>query len=126
MAEKRTVLFLGIGASSLAAFMISYATAWCARVATSTSYGMVGSLNKLPIALSGALFFPEERKAANRGNLMSILLAFASGILYSWAKLKASAEKDKARSYIPLHVKEVEREGADERVFQPVIEANKR
>lgn len=125
MAEKRTALFLGIGASAVAAFMISYATAWCARVATSTSYGMVGSLNKLPIALSGMLFFPEERKAANRGNLLSILVAFASGMLYSWAKLKASDEKDRPRSYIPLHVKDIGREGTDESVFQPVIEANK-
>ncbi|KAJ5413815.1 hypothetical protein N7509_000442 [Penicillium cosmopolitanum] len=42
------------GASTV---FISYASAWCVRVTSSTTYSMVGALNKLPIALSGLIFF---------------------------------------------------------------------
>lgn len=61
-------------ASSIAAFAISYSTAWSVRVASSTTYSMVGALNKLPIAISGMLFFTAERKVVNLGNLLSIII----------------------------------------------------
>ena len=47
--------------SGFAGFFISFTTAWCLRVAPSTTYSMVGALNKLPVALSGVMFFPLER-----------------------------------------------------------------
>lgn len=43
--------------SGAAAVLISYTTAWCIRVTSSTTYSMVGALNKLPLALSGMVFF---------------------------------------------------------------------
>lgn len=36
---------------------ISYCSGWCVRVTSSTTYSMVGALNKLPIALAGMVFF---------------------------------------------------------------------
>lgn len=78
----------GILASSFFAFAIGYSTAWCMRIATTTSYSMVGALNKLPIAFSGMLFFQKERDSINIGSIVSILLGFLSGILYTWAQIR--------------------------------------
>lgn len=71
---SRNALFVGMVASSLAAFAISYSTAWSVRVASSTTYSMVGALNKLPVALSGILFFPRERHVVNGGNIVSVMI----------------------------------------------------
>ena len=68
--------------------MISYSTAWSMRVSTSTSYSIVGALNKLPIAVSGMIFFSKERKTVNTGTAFGILTAFIGGIVYSIAQIK--------------------------------------
>ena len=78
---------LGFVLSGFAGFFISFTTAWCLRVAPSTTYSMVGALNKLPIALSGLIFFPEERNAVNMGYVVSILIAFSAGLVYSYAQV---------------------------------------
>ncbi len=78
LVPMRNALFLGILASSIFAFAISYSTAWSVRVSTSTTYSMVGSLNKLPIAISGMVFFGAERKVANAGNILSVVIGRAS------------------------------------------------
>ena len=115
MVESRSSLLAGMLLSSVSAFMISYSTAWSVRVASSTTYSMCGALNKLPIAISGLLFLSSERATFNLGNLASVLLAFASGILYSMAQIRLrSASKEltcKARSSPPpatAHVHELQ------------------
>lgn len=91
-------LLLGMVMSGFAGFFISFTTAWCLRVAPSTTYSMVGALNKLPVALSGLIFFPDERGAVNFGYLCSIAIAFAAGLVYSYAqvlkKKSAAAESN--------------------------------
>ncbi|KAJ3002042.1 GDP-mannose transporter into the lumen of the Golgi, partial [Thoreauomyces humboldtii] len=52
-------LLWGILLSGVSSFGISYSTAWCMRVTSSTTYSMVGALNKLPIAVAGMLFFDD-------------------------------------------------------------------
>ncbi len=64
-AEKRAQLFAAIGFSGFCAMFISWSTAWCIRVTSSTTYSMVGALNKLPLALSGMVFFAEKATFAN-------------------------------------------------------------
>lgn len=85
-------LALGFVLSGFAGFFISFTTAWCLRVAPSTTYSMVGALNKLPIALSGLIFFPLERKALNSGYLISIMIAFTAGMVYSYAQVLKKRE----------------------------------
>jgi GDP-mannose transporter len=91
-AGPRGRLLAGVLLSSVAAFAISYGTAWSMRTASPTSYSMVGALNKLPIALSGMLFFPAERRIS-RGGVASIALALAGGVLYSLAQMRKTAPK---------------------------------
>lgn len=69
--------------SGLASVGISYCSGWCVRVTSSTTYSMVGALNKLPIALSGLIFFDAPR---NFLSISSIFLGFLSGIVYAVAK----------------------------------------
>lgn len=104
----------GILLSGLAGFFISFTTAWCLRVAPSTTYSMVGALNKLPVALSGLIFFPQERSTVNAGYLCSIGIAFVAGLIYSYAQLQkknsegvpgkpaASSKSDKKMSVIDI------------------------
>lgn len=97
---SRNALFVGMVASSLAAFAISYSTAWSVRVASSTTYSMVGALNKLPVALSGILFFPRERHVVNGGNIVSVMIAFASGVVYSVAQIQQRNKKTIVRNVL--------------------------
>lgn len=85
-------LSLGIVLSGFAGFFISFTTAWCLRVAASTTYSMVGALNKLPVALSGLIFFPSERKSVNLGYICSILISFMAGLVYSYSQILKKAK----------------------------------
>ncbi|CCK68493.1 GDP-mannose transporter KNAG_0B00440 [Huiozyma naganishii CBS 8797] len=71
--------------SGMASVGISYCSGWCVRVTSSTTYSMVGALNKLPIALSGLVFFDAPR---NFLSIFSIFLGFLSGLIYAVAKQK--------------------------------------
>lgn len=73
---------------------ISYCSGWCIRVTSSTTYSMVGALNKLPIALSGLIFFDAP---INFFSISSIFAGFAAGLVYVVAKQKqkdAQAKQD--------------------------------
>ncbi|CCF60337.1 hypothetical protein KAFR_0J02730 [Kazachstania africana CBS 2517] len=76
--------------SGVASVGISYCSGWCVRVTSSTTYSMVGALNKLPIALSGLLFFDAPR---NFLSIFSIFLGFLSGIVYALAKQKKQLQQ---------------------------------
>ena len=70
--------------SGLSTVFISYTSAWCVRVTSSTTYSMVGALNKLPIALSGLVFFDAPVTFAS---VSAIFVGFVSGIVYALAKV---------------------------------------
>lgn len=89
--ESRNSLFFGMIYSGLGTISISYCTAWCIRVTSSTTYSMVGALNKLPIAVSGFIFFSAP---VTFGSVSAIIIGFISGIVYSWAKFR-QAQMDK-------------------------------
>lgn len=85
--------FLFVILSSFAAFLISFSSAWCTKTVTSTTFSMVGALNKLPISICGLLFFEEERNSLNTGVLASITIAFLSGITYAYSKTYNNSKK---------------------------------
>jgi GDP-mannose transporter len=51
---------------------------------------MVGALNKLPIAISGLVFFDAP---ATFASISAIFIGFISGLVYAVAKLKQTANK---------------------------------
>ncbi|GAA5980790.1 hypothetical protein JCM10908_003869 [Rhodotorula pacifica] len=84
----RTSLLSLMAFSGAAAVFISYCTAWTVRTTSSTTFSMVGALNKLPVAASGILFFGDP---ATFANVSSILVGFFAGLVYSAAKTAQSA-----------------------------------
>ncbi|KAI1375755.1 UDP-galactose transporter [Hypoxylon crocopeplum] len=86
-AETRNALLVGMIYSGMAAIFISYCSAWCIRVTSSTTYSMVGALNKLPLAVSGLIFFSAPITV---GSVSAIFIGFVSGIVYTWSKVRQS------------------------------------
>ncbi|GAA6026316.1 hypothetical protein JCM11491_003427 [Sporobolomyces phaffii] len=87
--ETRTGLLFLMAFSGAAAVFISYTTAWCIRTNSSTTFSMVGALNKLPVAASGLIFFGDP---ATFANVSSIFVGFVAGLVYSAAKSAQSAQ----------------------------------
>jgi GDP-mannose transporter len=83
--ESRNPLLIGMVYSGLVAILITYCSSWCIRVTSSTTYSMVGALNKLPIAVSGLVFF---HAPVTFGSVSAIFIGFVSGLVYAWAKIK--------------------------------------
>ena len=75
--------------SGLSSVFISYTSAWCVRVTSSTTYSMVGALNKLPIAVSGLIFFDAP---VTIPSVSAILVGFISGIVYALAKVRQGSK----------------------------------
>ncbi|KKA21839.1 Golgi GDP-mannose transporter [Rasamsonia emersonii CBS 393.64] len=85
----RTNIFMAMVLSGLSSVFISYTSAWCVRVTSSTTYSMVGALNKLPIALSGLIFFDAPVTVPS---VSAIVVGFISGVVYAIAKVKQNAK----------------------------------
>ncbi|KAF2750261.1 UDP-galactose transporter [Sporormia fimetaria CBS 119925] len=96
--DQRNSIILAMVISGLCSVFISYSSAWCVRVTSSTTYSMVGALNKLPIAISGLIFFDAP---VNFGSVSAIFVGFVSGIVYAVAKIQASS---KPKEVLPTHV----------------------
>lgn len=92
-ADNRTATIVAMVFSGVSSVAISYCSAWCVRVTSSTTYSMVGALNKLPIALSGLLFFDA---AINFYSVSSIFFGFVAGLVYAVAKQKQAKEAQQA------------------------------
>jgi GDP-mannose transporter len=88
--ENRTPMIASMIISGLSSIFISYTSAWCVRVTSSTTYSMVGALNKLPIALSGLIFFDAPVTLAS---VSAIFVGFISGIVYAVAKVWQKKEE---------------------------------
>ncbi|KAK0539141.1 GDP-mannose transporter into the lumen of the Golgi [Tilletia horrida] len=90
-AAQKTHLLTAIAFSGACAVFISYTTAWCIRTTSSTTYSMVGALNKLPLALSGMIFLGE---AVTLGSTGAIAVGFLAGLVYAYAKnLQSQAQR---------------------------------
>ena len=87
--DRRQSIIAAMIFSGLSSVFISYTSAWCVRVTSSTTYSMVGALNKLPIAVSGLIFFDAPVTVPS---VSAIAVGFVSGIVYALAKVKQSAQ----------------------------------
>jgi GDP-mannose transporter len=94
---ERNRLITAMIFSGLSSVFISYTSAWCVRVTSSTTYSMVGALNKLPIALSGLIFFDAP---VTLPSVSAIGVGFISGMVYALAKVKQAA---KPRTILPTN-----------------------
>ena len=95
--ESRNSIMIGMIYSGLGAIFISYCSAWCIRVTSPTTYSMVGALNKLPIAISGLVFFDAPVTLAS---VSAIFVGFVSGLVYALAKVWQGQQKDAQKSSV--------------------------
>lgn len=93
-------LVVSIILSSISSFAISYGSSWCVRVTSSTTYSMVGALNKLPISIFGMVLFDD---AVTFGQVSGVIIAFVAGIVYSYSKNQQNLQKSKENPPLPLH-----------------------
>ncbi|OQE32353.1 hypothetical protein PENSTE_c001G09168 [Penicillium steckii] len=87
--DNRNGIMVAMILSGLSSVFISYTSAWCVRVTSSTTYSMVGALNKLPIAVSGLVFFDAP---VTFPSVSAIVVGFVSGLVYAVAKIKQNAK----------------------------------
>ncbi|PCH44414.1 UDP-galactose transporter [Wolfiporia cocos MD-104 SS10] len=98
--ETRNFLLFAIAFSGAAAVGISYTTAWCIRATSSTTYSMVGALNKLPVAASGMIFFDDP---VTFGSVSAVGVGFFAGLVYAVAKNnQKKAETAVQQGIIPM------------------------
>lgn len=69
--------------SALMSFLISIASMWFLSCTTATTFSLVGSLNKIPLAALGMVLFSAP---TNANNLASILLGLVAGVVFVHAK----------------------------------------
>jgi len=106
-AETRSFLLFAMAFSGAAAVGISYTTVWCVRATSSTTYSMVGALNKLPVAASGMIFFGD---AVTLGSVSAVGVGFFAGVVYAVAKSnqkKAESRAIIADPVLPLNTRKV-------------------
>lgn len=96
--QQRNAIVAAMAISGMTSVFISYTSAWCVRVTSSTTYSMVGALNKLPVALSGLVFFDAP---VTFGSVGAITVGFISGIVYAVAKTRQGKEQKK-ETVLPL------------------------
>ena len=97
-AANRTSIMVAILISGLSSVFISYTSAWCVRTTSSTTYSMVGALNKLPIAVSGLVFFDAP---VTLPSVSAIGVGFVSGLVYAGAKVQ-QGKQNQANKGLPL------------------------
>ncbi|PNH07851.1 GDP-mannose transporter GONST1 [Tetrabaena socialis] len=69
--------------SGFLGFAISFSSLWFLSQTTATIYSLIGSLNKIPIAIVGLLAFNEP---TNLKNLSSIIIGLSAGVLFTRVK----------------------------------------
>jgi len=88
--ERKNNLIIAMIFSGLSSVFISYTSAWCVRTNSPTTYSMVGALNKLPVAVSGLVFFDAP---VTFFSVTAIAIGFVSGLVYALAKVKQTKDK---------------------------------
>jgi len=70
--------------AGLLGFYLNFASLWCVSSTSATTYAIIGSLNKVPLTVFGAVLFGTQ--ISNEG-AMFIGLGILGGLMYAYAKL---------------------------------------
>eukprot|EP00934_Nitzschia_sp_Nitz4_P000328 Nitzschia sp. Nitz4//scaffold27_size158506//87913//89149//NITZ4_002604-RA/size158506-snap-gene-0.201-mRNA-1//1//CDS//3329545500//328//frame0 len=71
-------------------FFLNFASLNCVSVTGPTTYAIIGSVNKIPVAFLGYILFDN---AITRETWFFICVSMAGGFLYSYAKIQTSRQK---------------------------------
>lgn len=76
--------------SALLSFLISIASMWFLSCTTATTFSLVGSLNKIPLAILGMLLF---KAPTSTNNVISVMIGLAAGVVFAHAKASSSVQQ---------------------------------
>ncbi|EPR79948.1 Golgi family GDP-mannose transporter [Spraguea lophii 42_110] len=76
-----TVLIFFILLSGISIFFVTYSSIWCIRLLSSTTFSMLGAMNKLFVSFSGILLIGENN--IDFLKIFSLILGFVASIIYS-------------------------------------------
>ena len=82
--------FLKNAFAGFVGFFLNFASLNCVAAAGPTTYAIVGSLNKVPVALLGFFFF---RSPMTNETAFFICVSLCGGFLYSYAKILSSQQR---------------------------------
>ena len=70
--------------AGIAGFTINLASLWCVGTTSATTYAVVGTFNKVPTVILGAILF---RAKLTRDGILYILLGTAGALVFGYSKL---------------------------------------
>ena len=76
--------------SGVVGFVLSISSFYCVRLTSPTTYSIVGSLNKIPLAIFSIIIF---RTPVNTTNAMGICLGLSAGVSYAVTKYLQAKKK---------------------------------
>ena len=76
--------------AGLVGFLLNFASLTCVSLTGPTTYAIIGSVNKVPIAILGYFIF---ESTITKDTWFFISVSMAGGFLYSYAKLRTASEK---------------------------------
>jgi GDP-mannose transporter len=80
--RNRGFLIAALGSGAMG-FLISVASMWFLSCTTATTFSLVGSLNKIPLAIIGMLLF---KAPTSTNNLLSVFVGLIAGVVFAHAK----------------------------------------
>jgi len=75
--------------SAVIGFWISVASMWFLSCTTATMFSLVGSLNKIPLAMLGMVLF---KAPTSTNNVISVMIGLAAGVVFAHAKSQSGAQ----------------------------------
>ena len=82
---RKMDFWVAITLSGCLGLAISFSSLWCLHMTSPTTHGLIGSLNKIPLAVSGIIIF---RAPTTISNLSSISVGLLGGVLFAQAKVR--------------------------------------
>lgn len=79
--------------AGMVGFLLNFASLNCVSVTGPTTYAIVGSLNKIPVAFLGYFFFDN---VISNETWFFICVSMAGGFLYSYAKIQSGRKKSQS------------------------------
>lgn len=76
--------------SAIISFLISVASMWFLSCTTATMFSLVGSLNKIPLAILGMLLF---KAPTSTNNIISVMIGLAAGVVFAHAKSQSGGQQ---------------------------------
>lgn len=98
-------LYILLTLSGFLGFFLSISSFWCVERTSATTYSMVGSLNKIPITIIGAILF--QSKITFLGGIY-ITLSLIAGTIFAISKSKEHGNHQSSKSQLPTKSQPIE------------------